>query len=63
MSVQLRRNPIFPISSLSRDTSGVIGRLVIMSNVQIVPATESDIPVILDLIHALASYEKLAHIS
>jgi GNAT superfamily N-acetyltransferase len=33
-----------------------------MSNVQIVPATESDIPVILDLIHALASYEKLAHV-
>src|SRR6266849_7376779 len=31
-----------------------------MSNLQIVPATEPDIPVILDLIHALAEYEKLA---
>jgi len=62
MCVQLRRNFIFPISSLSLDTSGVICRLVSMSNLQIVPATESDIPVILDLIHGLASYEKLAHI-
>ena len=33
-----------------------------MSNLQIVPATEPDIPVILDLIHALAEYEKLAHV-
>src|SRR5712692_10597946 len=33
-----------------------------MSNLRIVPATEPDIPVILDLIHALAAYEKLAHV-
>jgi GNAT superfamily N-acetyltransferase len=33
-----------------------------MSNLRIVPATESDIPVILDLIRALAEYEKLAHL-
>src|SRR5437879_6023248 len=33
-----------------------------MSNLRIVPATELDLPVILDLIHALAEYEKLAHI-
>src|SRR6266852_2107204 len=32
-----------------------------MSNIRIVPATEGDLPVILDLIHALAGYEKLAH--
>lgn len=32
-----------------------------MSNIRIVPATEGDLPVILDLIHALADYEKLAH--
>jgi GNAT superfamily N-acetyltransferase len=33
-----------------------------MSNIRIVPATEADLPVILDLIHALADYEKLAHV-
>ena len=33
-----------------------------MSNLRIVPATEPDIPVILDLIHALAEFEKLAHV-
>jgi hypothetical protein len=33
-----------------------------MSNLRIVPATEPDIPVILDLIHALAEYEKLAYV-
>jgi GNAT superfamily N-acetyltransferase len=33
-----------------------------MSNPRIAPATERDIPVILDLIHALAEYEKLAHL-
>jgi GNAT superfamily N-acetyltransferase len=33
-----------------------------MSKLRIVPATELDLPVILDLIHALAEYEKLAHI-
>jgi len=33
-----------------------------MSNLRIAPATEPDIPVILDLIHALAEYEKLAHV-
>jgi GNAT superfamily N-acetyltransferase len=33
-----------------------------MSNLRIVPAAESDIPVILDLIHLLAEYEKLAHV-
>jgi GNAT superfamily N-acetyltransferase len=32
-----------------------------MSNLRIVTATELDIPVILDLIHGLAEYEKLAH--
>src|SRR5438132_7637121 len=32
------------------------------STVRIVPATEPDIPVILDLIRALAEYEKLAHL-
>jgi GNAT superfamily N-acetyltransferase len=31
-----------------------------MSKLRIVPATEVDLPVILDLIHALAEYEKLA---
>jgi GNAT superfamily N-acetyltransferase len=31
-----------------------------MSKIRIVPATELDLPVILDLIHALAEYEKLA---
>jgi len=33
-----------------------------MSNLQIVPATEREIPVILELIRALAEYEKLAHL-
>jgi GNAT superfamily N-acetyltransferase len=33
-----------------------------MSNPRIVSATESDIPIILDLIRALAEYEKLAHL-
>ena len=33
-----------------------------MSKLRMVPATEPDLPVILDLIHALAEYEKLAHI-
>jgi hypothetical protein len=33
-----------------------------MSTLRIVPATELDIPVILDLIRALAEYEKLSHI-
>ena len=33
-----------------------------MSNIRIVPATERDLPVILDLIHALAEYEKLTHL-
>ena len=33
-----------------------------MSNPRIVPATESDIPIILNLIRALAEYEKLAHL-
>jgi GNAT superfamily N-acetyltransferase len=32
-----------------------------MSNIRIVPATEADLPLIVDLIHALADYEKLAH--
>lgn len=32
-----------------------------MSNLQIVPAGESDVPVILELIRALAEYEKLSH--
>jgi len=32
-----------------------------MSKLRIVSATEQDVPVILDLIHALAEYEKLAH--
>src|SRR6202050_2608586 len=32
-----------------------------MSKIRIVPATESDLPVILDMIQALAEYEKLAH--
>ncbi|SRR5581483_6020316 len=32
-----------------------------MAELRIVPATENDVPVILDLIHALAKYEKLAH--
>ena len=32
-----------------------------MSAIRIVPATELDIPVILDLIRQLAEYEKLAH--
>src|SRR5579871_6682599 len=31
-----------------------------MSKLRIVPATELDLPVILNLIHALAEYEKLA---
>jgi GNAT superfamily N-acetyltransferase len=33
-----------------------------MSKLRIVPATERDLPVILELIHALAEYEKLADI-
>jgi GNAT superfamily N-acetyltransferase len=33
-----------------------------MSNIRIVPATEADLPVILELIQALADYEKLAHL-
>jgi len=32
-----------------------------MGKLSIVPATELDIPVILDLIHGLAGYERLAH--
>ena len=32
-----------------------------MSNIRIVPATDGDLPVILELIHALADYEKLAN--
>ena len=32
-----------------------------MANLRIVAATEADIPLILELIHALAEYEKLAH--
>jgi len=32
-----------------------------MSNIRIVPATEADLPVILDLIHEFADYERLAH--
>jgi GNAT superfamily N-acetyltransferase len=32
-----------------------------MSKIRIVPATELDLPVILDMIHALAEYEKLGH--
>jgi GNAT superfamily N-acetyltransferase len=32
-----------------------------MSKIRIVPATEVDLPVILDMIHALAEYEKLGH--
>lgn len=31
------------------------------SDVRIAPATERDVPVILELIHALAAYERLAH--
>jgi len=33
-----------------------------MSELRIVPATQVDLPVILDLIRALAEYEKLGHI-
>ena len=33
-----------------------------MSKIRIVPATETDLLVILDMIHALAEYEKLAHV-
>ena len=33
-----------------------------MSNLRIVPATEKDTPVILDLIRGLAEYEKLLHL-
>ncbi len=33
-----------------------------MSSTRIVPATEADLPVILELIQALAEYEKLTHI-
>jgi GNAT superfamily N-acetyltransferase len=33
-----------------------------MSNPRIVPATELDVPVILNLIQALAEYEKLSHL-
>jgi GNAT superfamily N-acetyltransferase len=32
-----------------------------MSKLRIVPATEADVPVILELIRALADYEKLSH--
>lgn len=32
-----------------------------MSKIRIVPATELDLPVILEMIHALAEYEKLDH--
>jgi GNAT superfamily N-acetyltransferase len=32
-----------------------------MSNFQIAPATEQDVPIILDLIKQLADYERLAH--
>jgi GNAT superfamily N-acetyltransferase len=32
-----------------------------MSKIRIVPATELDLPVVLDMIQALAEYEKLAH--
>src|SRR5438128_1865156 len=32
-----------------------------MSKIRIAPATELDLPVILDMIHALAEYEKLGH--
>jgi GNAT superfamily N-acetyltransferase len=32
-----------------------------MSKIRIVPAAELDVPVILDMIHALAEYEKLGH--
>src|SRR5579862_6607932 len=33
-----------------------------MSGIQIVPATETDVPEILELIRGLAEYEKLAHL-
>lgn len=33
-----------------------------MSEIHIVPAAETDVPIILDMIRALAEYEKLAHI-
>ncbi|MGD1073651.1 MAG: GNAT family N-acetyltransferase [Bryobacteraceae bacterium] len=33
-----------------------------MANLQIVPATEADTPVILELIRGLAEYEKLSHV-
>jgi GNAT superfamily N-acetyltransferase len=33
-----------------------------MSDVRIVPATESDVPIILEMIRELAAYEKLLHI-
>jgi GNAT superfamily N-acetyltransferase len=33
-----------------------------MSKIRIVPATERDLPTILDMIRALAEYEKLAHL-
>src|SRR5580692_12077686 len=33
-----------------------------MPKIRIVPATERDLPVILDMIRALAEYEKLAHL-
>jgi GNAT superfamily N-acetyltransferase len=32
-----------------------------MSKIRIVPATERDLPIILDMIRALADYERLAH--
>jgi len=32
-----------------------------MSNIQIAPATESDVPAILEMIRELAEYEKLSH--
>src|SRR5579863_7202876 len=33
-----------------------------MPNIRIVPATETDLPLVLDLIRALAEYEKLTHL-
>jgi GNAT superfamily N-acetyltransferase len=33
-----------------------------MSDIQIVPATEADVPLVLELIRELAAYEKLSHI-
>jgi GNAT superfamily N-acetyltransferase len=33
-----------------------------MSDIRIIPATEADVPVILDMIRGLAEYEKLVHV-